>query len=258
MPDTATYIYCIVERSTRPRLVKVPKGLPGSCAPSLTEVGRNLWAVTAGVPLALYGAAPLEERLHDINWVADIAVAHEAVVQHFAAITDAAVVPMKLFTMFSSETRASEEMNSRRQEIDAVFARIAGCEEWGVRVTRRAMPARTPSARPRTGTAFLAARKKVRDDARTAVEKAATAAGAAYDLLLPLARDARRRRDSPSGVTPPLLEAAFLVKARGRQKFRVAARRAARVCEQAGAEMTLTGPWPPYNFVGEGARGETS
>jgi hypothetical protein len=98
----------------------------------------------------------------------------------------------------------------------------------------------------------------VRDDAHTAVEKATTAAVAAYDRLLPLAKDARRRDDSPSGATPPLLEAAFLVKARGRAKFRAAARQAARLCDRAGAEMTLTGPWPAYNFVGEAARGEPS
>ena len=255
---SATYVYCVVRSARKPTTARVPAGLPGAARPKVISVGRQLWLALAEVPLERYGSEHLDVALRDLEWVAEIAVAHEAVVEHFAGLRDTAVVPMKLFTMFSSETRAMEEMNSRRKEIDTVLARIAGCEEWGVRVTRRALPARTQSARPRTGAAFLAARKKVRDDARNAVEQAATAAVAAYELLLPLAKDARRRNDSPSGVTPPLLEAAFLVRARGRQKFRVAARRAARVCDQAGAEMTLTGPWPPYNFVADGARGETS
>jgi hypothetical protein len=222
------------------------------------SAGRLLWLALSEVPLDRYGSDRLEVALRDLDWVAEIAVAHEAVVEHFASLREMAVVPMKMFTMFTNEARAVAEMNSRRQEIDAVAGRIAGCEEWGVRVTRRSAPARTQSARPRTGAAFLAARKKVRDDARNAIEAAATAAVAAYDLLLPLAKDARRRNDSPSGATPPLLDAAFLVRARGRAKFRAAARQAAQVCDRAGAEMTLTGPWPAYNFVADGARGEAS
>src|SRR5262245_33979369 len=255
---SATYVYCVVRSAKKPGTARVPAGLSGGARPKVTGAGRQLWLILSEVPLDRYGSDRLEIALRDLDWVAEIAIAHESVVEHFAGLRDAAVVPMKLFTMFSNEARAVEEMNSRRTEIDAVFGRIAGCEEWGLRVTRRTRPARAPAARPRSGTAFLAARKKVRDDARSAVEKAATAALAAYDLLLPLAKDARRRNDSPSGATPPLLEAAFLVRSRGRAKFRAAARRAARLCDNAEAEMTLTGPWPAYNFVAEGGRGGMS
>jgi hypothetical protein len=200
----------------------------------------------------------LEIALRDLDWVAEIAIAHEAVVEYFTRLRDATVLPMKLFTMFANQSRAVEEIGRQRRDIAAVFSRIAGCEEWGVRVTRRATAAQRVAVRPRSGAAFLTARKRVRDEARAAVEKAVDAAAATYDLLLPLAKDARRRSDSPSGATPPLLEAAFLVKLRGRARFRAAARRAARVCGQAGAEMTLTGPWPPYNFVAERSQGEAS
>lgn len=257
MPS-ATYVFCIVRSARKPSIARVPAGLPGGTRPKIVAAGRQLWLVLSEVPLDRYGGDRLEVALRDLDWVAEIAVAHEAVVEYFAGLRDTAVVPMKLFTMFSTEARAVEEMSSRRKDIDAVFGRIAGCEEWGVRVMRRAMPPRTRDDRPRTGAAFLAARKQVRDDARSAVEKATNAAVAVYDLLLPLAKDVRRRSDSPTGATPPLLEASFLVKSRGRAKFRAAARRAARACDQAGAEMTLTGPWPAYNFVAEGARGEST
>ena len=254
----ATYVYCVVRSARKPSVRRVPAGLPRGTPPALVPLGGQLWLVVSQVPLNRYGPDRLDRLLRDLDWVAEIAVAHEAVVEYFASLRQSAVLPLKLFTMFSTEARAIDEMSSRRKDIAAVFSRIAGCEEWGVRVMRRTEPAAARSSRPPTGTAFLAARKQARDRARAAVEKAATAAVTVYDLLLPLAKDARRRDDSPSGTTPPLLEAAFLVRSRGRARFRSAARRAARVCNIAGAEMTLTGPWPAYNFVAEQRQGDGS
>lgn len=249
-PSRATYLYCVVRRATMPSTARVPAGLAGGSRPSVLRAGRLLWLVVSEVPLNRYGPEALETALRDLDWVAEVAVAHEAVVEHFAHLRETAVVPMKLFTMFSTESRAVEEMQNRQAEIDAVLKRISGCEEWGVRVTqgtRRSLP--VPAAGPRTGVAFLEARKRARDSARIAAQDARAAAATVFEELSPLAKDARRREDSPPGAVPPLLDAAFLVPSRRREKFRVAARRAARACVTAGAEMTLTGPWPAYNFV---------
>jgi hypothetical protein len=98
--------------------------------------------------------------------------------------------------------------------------------------------------------AFLAARKQARDSAKHAKTAAAECAAAAYQRLAKLAREARVRDDIPaSAATPPLLDAAFLVPASRRTKFTQAAKREAAVCARAGAQVTLSGPWPAYNFV---------
>ena len=176
------------------------------------------------VPLDRYGPEPLEKALRDLEWVSTVAVAHEAVVEHFASRRNTTVVPMKLFTMFSAESRAVEEMRARRKEIQEVLKRIAGCEEWGVRIMREAVaaaPVATPEQRS-SGTAFLAARKKTRDDARAAAARGAVAAASVFEALRPLAKDARRRDESPAGALPPLLDAAFLVPAARRVRFRAA------------------------------------
>ena len=70
------------------------------------DLGRGLWAVVSEVPLSTYGPAEVEAGLRNLEWVAEIAVAHEAVVEHFATRRGATVVPMKLFTMFTSFDRA--------------------------------------------------------------------------------------------------------------------------------------------------------
>jgi len=152
--------------------------------------------------------------------------------------------------MFSSVDRAIAGMRRRTPELKRVFRRVEGCEEWGVRVLRAQAPRqKTIPSRPASGTAFLAERKQARDDARAATSAAATAADAVYQSLAVLAADHRRRTTEAAGVVAPLLDAAFLVSTRQRARFQSAAKKVARNISAAGAQMTLTGPWPPYNFV---------
>jgi hypothetical protein len=258
MSDTATYVYCILHAAGSPKTTRVPSGLPGATRPSIVQVARSLWLAVAEVPLDTYGSGPLETALRDMQWVADVAVAHEAVVEHFTRQPGAAVIPMKLFTMFSSEERAVDQTRSRQRDIQAITRRIAGCEEWGLRITRRssAAPAGRPVvARPSSGAAFLAAKKEARDLARGAALTVAVAADRVFTTLAAIARDARRREDVPEGAaTPPVLDAAFLVPAKRRVRFKAAAKRLAADSAEAGADITLSGPWPAYNFVESGSR----
>jgi Gas vesicle synthesis protein GvpL/GvpF len=258
MDETATYVYCLVGAKSRPVARRPPAGLPRASAPVMIEVSPTLWLVAADVPLGDYGSPALEQALRDMQWVADIAVAHEAVVEFFAGLRGASIIPMKLFTMFSSPARAVAEMRSRRREIQGALRRIAGCEEWGVRILKEPVsPSRGAAAASRaSGADFLRAKKRARDEARESVRVAADAAEETFGVLAPIARDVRRRDDAPAGASsPPLVDAAFLVPTARRARFRSAARKAAAACAVAGAALTLSGPWPAYNFVqGRGDR----
>jgi len=247
---TGTYVYCVVRSTRRPGRARVPPGLPAADPPVPQQLGGNLWVVTASVPLDVYGPGALEASLADLEWISSIALAHEAVVEHFVKSRGTTVIPMKLFTMFSTPARAVDDMRRRRRELERVFQHIEGCEEWGVRVMRsESRTAARRQASPRSGTAFLAARKQARDESRAAVVAAAEAADTAFSSLSEIARDRRRRSDDTAGAVAALLDAAFLVPARRRARFHAAAERLARDVARTGGHMTLTGPWPPYNFV---------
>ena len=248
----ATYTYCVIKAARKPSLTGVPPGLPSGTPPQLLQCAPAMWLVASQVPLDVYGPGKLEPALGDMDWVGRIAIAHEAVVEFFAARTGVTVVPMKLFTMFSTPERALADISGRRTSIDAAMKRIAGAEEWGIRVLRSS-PALPPTSAPDTvqsGAAFLAAKKQKRDEAQQARLAAAEAAIGAFQRLAAIAKDARRREDAaPAGATPPLLDAAFLVAASKRDKFTSAARREADACARAGAQLTISGPWPAYNFI---------
>jgi hypothetical protein len=249
--DTAIYLYCVVRSARRPSLARVPAGLPDASVPVAHKVDGALWIVVADLPLGIYGPSALEPRLRDLDWVARVALAHEAVVEHFARAAAAVVVPAKLFTMFSTVEKALDDVAQRRAGIEKVMTQIAGCEEWGIRVTRQPVTTTAGESRPASGSAFLLARKAARDAVATARVQAAEAAERAFTALARHARDARQRERRPeAGTNPPILEAAFLVKETARAKFKTEARRQAAACKAAGAALTLTGPWPAYNFIG--------
>lgn len=252
--STAVYLYCVIRAARAPSLARVPAGLPGASRPGVHRLAGSLWLITAEVPLEVYGTDHLEARLRDLAWVSEVAVAHEAVVEHFARARGVVVIPTKLFTMFSSLEKAIEEVRGGRAAIERAMKHIAGSEEWGIRISRR--PAATAGgapARPNpptSGAAFLTARKDARDASKNLRLAAIAAADAAFDRLGRHARDAKRReRRQEPGSNPPVLEAAFLVTAAARARFKAEARRQAAACAAAGAELTLSGPWPAYNFV---------
>jgi hypothetical protein len=249
---SAAYLYCIVRASRRPSAARVPGGLPDADPPAAHRAAPSLWVVSANVPLRVYGPQQLEPRLRDLDWVAEAAIAHESVVEHFARPRTSTVIPMKLFTMFSSVDKAIADVVSRRDAIQRAMRRIAGAEEWGVRVFRRpeAAAAAAGTGRAASGADFLRARKQARDAAAAARSAAAGAADLAFARLRRIARDARVRevRQEP-GSNPPILDAAFLVASSARARFAAEARRQTAALAAAGADVAVTGPWPAYNFV---------
>jgi len=227
--------------------------IPGSAAPRPLELYPSLWAIASDVPLSRYGPERLEAHLHDLDWVAEIGVCHEAVIERVAALRGATVVPMKLFTMFSTTARALEDLRGRRRDISAILRRVRGCQEWGVRVTQRASAPSHKKTAPTvsSGTAFLAAKKRARDEAHDRLARSGAAAEEAFASLSAHARATVRREPPNAATSPPLVDAAFLVSTACRARFRAAATRAAAACRDAGAALSVTGPWAPYNFIAE-------
>ena len=253
----ATYLYCLVRSAREPSLRGAPAGLPGAGRPRAIDAGGGLWLVAADAPLERYGEKPIERGLRDLAWVSSVAVPHEAVVEHVAK--SGTVVPMKLFTLFRSDTRALEHVAKRRKRIDRLVERIEGREEWGLRVLldetaalRRARNEAQAVAPGAPGAAFLLRKKKEHDLAREVIEHARDRADGLFELLAVQADDARRRPPPPGEVGKRvLLDAAFLLQRKKAKAFQTKVRAEAKKLADRDYQLTLTGPWPAYTFVGD-------
>jgi hypothetical protein len=208
------------------------------------------WLVVSDVPLDRYGEAAINSRLSDLDWVSRAALAHEAVVESFNGA--AAVVPMKLFTIFNDDARAAADFAAQDAVVNAAIKRVRNRIELGVRVTldgARSQRRRAPRAS--TGAAYLAGKKAQRDQAVELARNAREVVADLYDELSRVASDAVRRPagELPVKGGPLLLDAAFLVLRTATHRFRRVVDRRATELEPDGYRITLTGPWPPYSFV---------
>jgi hypothetical protein len=221
--------------------------------------GEGVWLIVSHVPDAAYGEAALARGLRDIDWVAPRALAHETVVEQF--LTARAVLPMPLFTLFTGDDRALAYVARHRRRIEGVLSRVERQHEWGVRLTfqetAEGRPHRRVPSRTESGTGYLARKRDLREITRTRLAQARTFGNRAYRAIRREATDARRRADIeqlPAAGARLLVDAAFLVPVTRTSAFRAALRREARELDASGIAVAITGPWPPYNFIGAARR----
>jgi len=247
-----SYVYCIVASSGPLQTTKTPPGLPGTGAVRAVEIAPGRYLVVSDAPQPEFGEGPLTAKLSDLDWVSRAAVAHEAVTGSFMAGADA-VVPLKLFTLFSNDERALAQIRSGWTRVERLIRRLNGQEEWGVRLVfdQSKAPAAADAAGSPSGRNYLLAKRAQQAASvkqSTAMRKAA---GDVLKSLRPLSRDVRQRAITapPESRSRLLLDAAFLVPRAKAPRFRKSVEQRAKKIAAAGYALQLTGPWPPYSFV---------
>ena len=223
-------------------------------------------AATGRPPSADFEPGALEQHTRDLRWVGLHGLEHEAVVAWF--VDHAQILPVPLFTLYSSDVALRASAAERRPVILRLLESFVGLREWDLKVTcpepdlrahaaelspavaelDRRMAAATP------GTRFLLERKRA-DLLRAGVADAARRL--ANEMLEQVRPAAARVRTLPLARTPEqpdvVLNAALLVPAAGELTLRerVAARAAA--LAPVGVQVAFSGPWAPYRFLDEEA-----
>jgi hypothetical protein len=262
MSKAAVYVFCVIAAARRPRVPAKTRLLPGLGPVRILDVGGGTYLVVADAPLSRYSEDAINRGLADLEWVSRAAVAHESVIESFVGET--AILPMKLFTIFTSDARALEHIAQQRSRIASLVKRVANNQEWGVRLVLDRTAAKRASASSigkgraaasagASGAAYLTRKKVQRDAAVELASRARDIVAGLYDRLEARSKLAKRRAASELPVKggPLLLDAAFLVPKARAASFKALAAREARGLSRQGYAMTVTGPWPPYTFVRE-------
>ena len=255
MSASLTYVFCLVRSARRPVVAAVAAGLPGAGELRVLPAGPATWLIATTVPEREYSESALLKGLQDLDWVGRRAMAHEAVVEHF--LSAPAVLPMQLFTLFTSNERAIAHVERDRRKIERILARIDRQHEWGLRLTwdekgaREKVDKGARARRSASGADYLTRKRDLLNVNRVQLTAAKAEANRIYRALSREATDARRHtsleRAAPGSRL--LLDAAFLVPVKRATAFRAALRKQARALGPSGVVVSLTGPWPPYNFI---------
>ncbi len=255
------WAYCVLPARDAADLPPAPGVAPGTETEVLAE--DELAVLVSRVPVEDYDDRRLREHLEDIAWVERTARAHETVIER--ALDAATVVPLRLCTLYRDLEGARRLLTENRARFAETLGRVEGCVELGLHVFwHRTAPPGTPhpskrsAAAPKetggpTGAAYLAWRRRERDEAELAAEERRRQVEEIHRNLSLLARDAvvnsPQRRELHGREADMVLNSAYLVERDQEQQFREAAAGLAEDLARAGLGLEVTGPWPPYNFV---------
>jgi hypothetical protein len=257
--ELAQYVYGVA--SAR---IEIPPDLVGVDSRhevSLVEEG-GLAALVSRVSLTEFGEEPLHDNLNDVGWLEEKARAHEHVLD--VALRHGTVVPMRMCTIYTGEGQVREMLTRERAVLEDALERLAGRAEWGVKAIakpgalERAAAQRSgggPEEEALSRGAAYMSRKRLEARAQAEAEEIADEwASAIHDRLADAATEALlnplQRPEVSGHEGDMLLNGVYLIEEDAAPGFSDLVERLAEEHRELGVSVELTGPWPPYNFVG--------
>lgn len=249
------YVYAV----TRDAVMPQTDGVDGTQRFGTVAID-GISAVFTRVDGEAFSQAAIDARAGDLEWLGAIGYRHQDVVSDLMKRT--AIVPLRAFTLFSSEEALRAYLHEQSEMLAKVLERLDGKQEWTLRVEfdpakwSESLAARVASLRDlqndiataAPGKAFLL--KKKLDD-----EKKRASHAAEQDVVAEMERavldrlgcetlaETRERRDGAFPQINVLLnrdEEATLQELHESLVARY---------ESEGVTLGLTGPWPPYTFA---------
>ena len=254
------YVYGVISAADPDLPTDVPGVDPRHPATLIEHNG--LAAIVSRVSLAEFGEEQLHENLNDVAWLEEKARSHERVLDE--ALSRMTVVPMRLCTIYRSRQQVETMLGSEHTVFVDALESLEGKAEWGVKLIaepgaleRAAAPRGDPGAEDAgelsPGMAYLRGRSEeaeTREELdRIAMEWAdgvhqRLASRVSEALLNPL-----QNPEVSGHEGEMLLNGVYLVGEDEAPAFHRAVEELQTEYRERGADVELTGPWPPYNFV---------
>lgn len=248
------YVYSVTREPVTPEV----EGVDGTGMFGAVSAGA-VSAVYSGVDSGEFSQETIDRRAGDLEWLGAIGYRHQEVVA--ALVKKTALVPLRAFTLFSSEEAIRSYLLEHQTMLVSSLDRLDGKQEWTVRVEfdparwSEALVRRVPAfgelqreiASATPGRAFLL-RKKLDEERKHASRAAEQAVVAEIEqevlgsLRCEAVAETREHRD---GAFPQI----HLLIARDEEAtLQELHERLLAQYEPDGVILGLTGPWPPYTF----------
>ncbi|NCC29045.1 MAG: hypothetical protein EOM22_13115 [Gammaproteobacteria bacterium] len=219
------------------------------------EVRRlaGLDVILSRVPLGRFTGAEAEQRLADLDWLVPRAAAHDRVIAR--TMESATVFPLTFGTLFSSLSAIALEVAARRHALLDFFERMAGCEEWAVKVAMdrdRAIAARMQALYPDVGELPAGGRgyllrQRRRGEAEQALGPWLKVQLACLDEALRASCETLLIRPARDAV---VASRACLVARDRAPSLKEAIEGSREAFAEQGLHLHCSGPWPLYSFCG--------
>ena len=249
------YVYCV----TRDAAVPGTEGVDGTRR-FATASSDGVCAVYTCVNPHEFSQEAIDSRAGDLEWLGAIGYRHQDVVSDLMKQT--AIVPLRAFTLFSSEEALRAYLRENAELLKNVLERLDGKQEWTLQVefdparwsetlasrvaSLRNLQGEIESAPP--GKAFLL-RKKLDEEKKRSSKEAEQQVVAELEqavldkLACETVAETRERRDGAFPQINVLIN---------RDEESILQELHASLIERYSAEgvtVGLTGPWPPYSFA---------
>jgi hypothetical protein len=258
MAGHGVYIYGICAAGAGP----LPRG-SGAVDPRfpLTVVEDDgLAALVSEVSLDEFAREELSlEQADDRAWLEAKVRAHEQTVERGL---DLPLLPMRFGTVVADERDVRALLRARREMLHEALARVAGRREWGVKADADAelLVARVRESDPQlralaaeaddSGHGFFAGKRLARETEQRVAEQTARLAERIHARVGTSAYQARvNPLPAAAAGRLPILNAAYLVDRNAEAQLRALVAEVSGELAAEGVTLTLTGPWPAYNFV---------
>jgi len=253
--SSCVWIYAVADDAA-PAFTGGPIGVGGGAARPLSAAG--LTAIVGSVAGSEFGEAALRQNLEDLDWLERTARAHHEVIETVAK--ERPVVPVRLATVYSSDEAATGMLRERAADLRQALTRLAGRGEWGVKAHVARPDNSAAGQQPETddpacgpGAAYLRRRRAQLTASQDARREAVASAHVVHEELGRLSASARLYPPQPPEIAghsgPMVLNAAYLVADDRAEEFGAAVTELA--ARHGVLQLTLTGPWPAYSFVGQ-------
>jgi hypothetical protein len=272
--DMLYYLYCVTDIEARDTLIEILSGHDAKLSVVFSE-GGECCAVVGECSPKEFGEEIIQEKLEDMGWLEEKARLHQDVIEDVMKAVGYPVIPMKFGSVFSSPERVLDMLREQRDFMSKALNYLRGRQEWGLKIYCRRdklvqeIRAYNPvikdmvekaSGGVSSGIAFMM-KKKLEESIQIECDHEMERICAfCHQRLTELSCVARLNkllgREITGEEAEMILNAAYLVDDVRMNDFMTAARELQNSISSSFS-LSVTGPWPPYNFSGDAGSDES-